>query len=95
MAPLVPSVVLVESSHGAAGPDAATNQFLGTCDIAEHLSTPSARRAARLRTVARRGSAVDAVVVTLAEPGGTVLTGDVGDIAALAAHAVDVAVEAV
>jgi hypothetical protein len=93
--PLVPSIVLVESLRGASGPDAGTTQFLKTCDVAEHLPTATARRAARLRTAARQGSAVDAVVVALAEPGGTVLTGDVGDIAALASHAVDVAVEAV
>ena len=33
------------------------------------------------------GSAVDALVVALAEPGGTVLTGDQAGIEALAAHA--------
>ena len=40
-----------------------------------------------------RGSAVDAIVVALAEPGGTVLTGDREDIEALAAHADGVIVQ--
>jgi hypothetical protein len=38
---------------------------------------------------------VDALVVALAEPGGTVITGDAEDLEALAAHARDVAVEVV
>jgi hypothetical protein len=44
---------------------------------------------------ARAGSAVDALIVAIAEPGGTVLTGDRADIEALAAHADRVAVELV
>jgi len=42
--------------------------------------------------LAGRGSAVDAVVVAGAEPGGAVLTGDVADLRALAEHAEDVEV---
>jgi hypothetical protein len=45
--------------------------------------------------VARRGSTVDAVVVALAEPGGTAVTGDVRDLSSLAARAVDVSIEAI
>ena len=45
--------------------------------------------------VERRGSAVDALVVAMAEPGGTVLTGDKADIGALAAHARQVMVEVI
>ncbi len=45
--------------------------------------------------MARRGSAVDALVVALAEPGGTVLTSDPGDLVALAQYAHDVIVEKV
>jgi uncharacterized protein YaiI (UPF0178 family) len=52
----------------------------------------TARRSARLRCLAARGSAVDAVVVANAEPGGVVITGDVKDLAALAYHAVGVEV---
>lgn len=90
--PKVPSVVLVECLEGHAGHDANENKFLKTCDITEIVSEPLARRAAQLRRLARRGSAVDALVVALAEPGGTVLTSDPHDLQALAAHAESVAV---
>lgn len=66
--PLVPSIVLVECLHGHPGRDALTNRFLKTCDIVEEMGEPLARRAALLRRQARRGSAVDALVVALAEP---------------------------
>jgi len=46
-----------------------------------------ARRAGVLRAKAKRGSAVDAVVVALAEPGATVVTSDRADLEALAARA--------
>jgi len=93
--PLVPSVVLVECLQGHAGRDALTNRFLRTCDIVEVIPEALARRAALLRRQAHRGSAVDAIVVALAEPGGTVLTSDLGDLDTLAGHADDVAVERV
>jgi hypothetical protein len=85
--PVVPSVVLVECLQGHAGRDANTNRFLRTCDVVEDVPVPLARRAAMLRTQARRGSAVDALVVALAEPGGTVLTADPADLGALATRA--------
>lgn len=91
--PVVPSVVLAESLTGDSGRDAITNRFLKTCDIDESVPLALARRAARLRGQARRGSAVDAIVVATAEPNGAVLTGDVDDLVALAAHASGVAVE--
>lgn len=91
--PVVPSVVVVESVAGHAGRDARTNRLLKACDVVEELPEPLARRAAHLRARAGRGSAVDAVVVATAEPGGTLLTADVGDLGALAAHAADVAIE--
>ena len=84
--PLVPSVVLVECLEGHAGRDAVENRFLKTCDLAETIPESLARRAALLRRRARRGSAVDALVVALAEPGGTVLTSDPHDLQALASH---------
>jgi len=93
--PLVPSVVLIECLQGHSGRDALANRFLKTCDIVEEISEPLARRAALLRKQARRGSAVDALVIALAEPGGTVLTSDLGDLGALAQHAHDVRVERV
>jgi hypothetical protein len=93
--PLVSSVVLVECLQGHAGRDAPANRFLKTCEIVEEVGEPLARRAALLRRQARRGSAVDALVVALAEPGGTVLPADVGDLAALASHAQRVKIERV
>lgn len=93
--PRVPSVVLVECLEGHAGRDATENQLLKTCDVVEDVPEGLARRAALLRRRARRGSAVDALVVATAEPGGTVLTTDPSDLEALAAHAHRVSVERV
>jgi hypothetical protein len=93
--PIVPTIVLVESLHGHAGRDANTNRLLKTCILETCVSEYLARRAAELRRRAARGSAVDAIVVALAEPGGTILTGDKADIEALAARAGDVTVEAI
>jgi len=91
--PMVPAVVLVECLQGHAGRDANENRLLKTCDVAEVVSEEHARRAALLRRLARRGSAVDALVVALAEPDGTVLTSDPDDLEALAAHAHGVIIE--
>ena len=91
--PRVPSAVLVECLQGHAVRDANANRFLKTCDVVEQLPESLARRAALLRRQARRGSAVDAIVVALAAGGGTVLTSDVGDLEALAERARGVFVE--
>jgi predicted nucleic acid-binding protein len=93
--PRVPAIVLTECLQGHAGRDANENRFLKTCEIVEAVPESLARRAALLRRLARRGSAVDALVVASAEPGGTVLTSDPGDLEALAAHADDVEIERV
>lgn len=93
--PVVPSVVLAECLTGKAGNDARVNKLLKACRIETQPTERIARRAAALRTAARRGSAVDAVVVASAEPGGTVMTGDLADITALADNAADVAVRRV
>lgn len=93
--PIVPSMVLVEPLHGDSGRDANTNRFLKTCIVEPEVSDTIARRAAKLRRLARTASAVDALVVALAEPGGTVLTGDRADLEALAAHADHVAIEVI
>jgi hypothetical protein len=90
--PVVPSVVLVECLTGKPRSDVNVNRFLKTCDIAEDLPGRLARRAASLRAQAQRGSAVDALLVAVAEPGGDVLGNDLSDLRALAAHAVDVRV---
>jgi predicted nucleic acid-binding protein len=88
--PRVPSVVLVECLQGHAGRDALENKFLKTCDITPIVSETLARRAALLRRLARRGSAIDALVVASAEPDGTVITTDPEDLEALAAHSQNV-----
>jgi len=88
-------MVLVESLYGYDRRDANTDRFLKTCIIDSPVSAKTARRGAGLRRRASAGSAVDALVVAIAEPGGTVLTGDSADIRALAGHADGVAVEVV
>jgi predicted nucleic acid-binding protein len=93
--PVVPTMVLVESLQGDPRRDANTHRFLKMCIIEPTVSESTARRAAELRRRARAGSAVDALVVAVAEHSGTVLTGDRADIEALAAHANAVAVEVV
>lgn len=92
---MVPSVVLVECLQGHAGRDVNANQLLKTCDLIERIPGSLARRAALLRRRACRGSAVDALVVVLAAPGGTVLVTDPEDLEALASHAHRVAIERV
>jgi len=68
------------------------NRFLKRCQVVDGPHETLARRAGSLRAQAGRGSAVDAVVVAMAEPGGAVLTGDLRDLKALAAYAQDVSV---
>jgi predicted nucleic acid-binding protein len=91
--PVVPSVVLVESLQGDPGRDANVNRFLKTCIVDDKIPIELARRAAHLRRLAGRGSAVDALLVAVAEPDGAVLTGDAEDLQALAAHANGVHIE--
>ena len=93
--PVVPSVVVVESVTGRAGPDANTNRLLKTCDIVTELPEQTARRAALLRFRSKHGSAVDALVIAIAEPAGRVLTSDPRDLRALAVHADHVLVETI
>ena len=93
--PVVPSAVLVECLTGHPQKDVQTNKFLKTCDISAGPSESVARRAAKLRTDAGKGSAVDAIVVAAAEPHGVVVTGDTADVTALAANAAGVTVRSV
>lgn len=90
---LVPAVVLTESLTGDHRRDFHENRLLRTCEV---LSTDEAlaRKGAALRTAVggvRRPSAVDAIVVALADVvgGATVLTGDLRDLRALARHTVN------
>jgi predicted nucleic acid-binding protein len=93
--PAVPSVVMVECLTERVSRDASVHRVLNECHIREALPAQLARRAAYLRTQARRGSAVDAIVIATAEPGGTALTADRKDFAALAEWSADVRVEMV
>jgi predicted nucleic acid-binding protein len=93
--PVVPTVVLAESTTGAARTDTNIKRFLKTCDLDPIVPAAKARRAGRLRARARRGSAVDALLVAVAEPGSTVLTSDRADLDALASYADGVDIEVV
>jgi hypothetical protein len=93
--PLIPTPVLVECLQGDSATDTVTNRFLKICDLDDVISERIARRAAALRTASGAGSAVEALVVASAESGGTVVTGDVADLTALAAQARDVGIYAV
>jgi hypothetical protein len=93
--PVVQTMVLVESLHAHAGRDANANRFLKTVMKEDTVGVELARRAAELHRRARHGSAVDALVVAVAEPNGVVLTGDEADITALAAVSNGVTVELV
>jgi hypothetical protein len=93
--PVVPTVVLTECLTGSPQRDATANSFLKGCDLRSAVPERLARRAAELRTLAHRGSAVDAILVAIAEPGDIILTSDGDDLRALAAHADDIAIEVV
>lgn len=93
--PIVPTMALIESLQGDPRRDANAHRFLKTCIVDTTVNERTARRAAELRRRARTGSAVDALVVALAEPGGTVLTGHRADLEALAAFAQNVEVEVI
>lgn len=90
-----PAVVVAETTTGRGPADSKTNQVLArlrVMDVGERL----ARRAGALRHTAQRRDVADALVVALAEQTrGVVVTGDVGDLRALAAHADGVTVEAI
>ena len=92
---MVPTVVLAESTSGRSQTDTNVNRLLSSCDIDPTVTVATARRAGALRARARRGSAVDAIVVALAEPGATIITSDRGDLEALAAYADHVEIEVV
>lgn len=90
---LVPSAVLTEALTGDQRRDFHENRLLRTCEI-RAVDEALARRGAALRTAvdaARMPSAVDAIVVALADEvgGASVLTGDLRDLRALARHAIN------
>ncbi len=94
--PVVPTAVLVESLTGQGPRDARVNRLLRTCEVVD-LDAVTARRAAALRTRARAGSAVDAIVVATAEAEASelVITGDFEDLSRLARYAPVVAIMAI
>ncbi len=90
---LVPAPVLVEALTGDRDADRPVEELVACCDVVEQVGGDTARRGAWLRTAANRGTAVDALVVALAEPGGTVLVHHRPTIEALALFANGVFVE--
>lgn len=90
---VVPSAVLIECRTGDARRDSTVDQLLKRIKVDERLSNGLARTASALRSAARRGSAVDALVVAYAYPDGRVLTGDLVDLRALAQYAKGVVIE--
>lgn len=87
---IVPCVVLTEALTGNHRRDYHENRLLRTCDV-RPVDEVVARAAATLRTRVvgrRRPSAVDAIVVAVADDAGgaTVLSSDPGDLRALAGH---------
>lgn len=93
--PVIPTIVIAECLTGSPTRDARTNQFIKLYRRDPIIPERIARRAAELRTKAGKGSAVDALLVALAEPQGIVLTTDKEDISALAANAHGVSVTAI
>lgn len=87
--PLVPSVALTEALTGDHRRDFHENRVLRLCDVVP-VDEALARAAAVLRTRAasRGASAVDAIVVALADRSGgaVVLSGDPADLRSLAEH---------
>lgn len=90
----VPAPVLIECLTGQPGRDAPANRLLKSCAVVTELPQALARRCAQLRTQAPQSSAVDAIVIGVAEPAGVVFTSDPHDLTALAAAATGVAVRA-
>jgi predicted nucleic acid-binding protein len=87
---IVPSVILTEALTGDHRRDYHENRILRTCDV-RAVDEDLARHGAALRTAAaaaRVASAVDAIVVALADTvgGAIVLTSDPRDLQALARH---------
>jgi hypothetical protein len=93
--PLVPSPVFIECLTGQPGRDASANRLLRMCNVGDRVPEVLVRRAAALRFAARRGCAIDALVVASAEPDGVVFTSDLADLRALAAYSRGVKIERV
>lgn len=92
---VVPSAVLIECRRGDPRRDVPIDRLLKRISVDEQLPGELARSASALRTAARKGSAVDALVVAYANPGGRVITGDLKDLRVLAEHARNVVIEGI
>ena len=92
---VVPSAVLVECRTGDVRRDTAVDRLIKRLSIDERLPKGLTRKASALRTAARRGSVVDALVIAYADPGGRVITGDLKDLKALAQYAENVVIEGI
>ncbi len=90
--PIVPTIVLAECMSGRQGTDALVYKFLKMCETQDALPREVAQRAGDLRTRAKTGSVVDAVLVAMAEPGSTILAADLKDLDRLAIHALQVTI---
>jgi predicted nucleic acid-binding protein len=94
--PVAATVACVEALTGYGSRDALTHRLLNACEVVDEVDMRTARQAAGLRSAAKRGSAIDALVVALASRRhAVVLTSDPDDLRALAEYAPDVAVLAV
>jgi hypothetical protein len=98
----VPTPVLVESTTGDGGRDAEVNRILGVLErAAQVLGAPdeaTARRAGRLRYIARSDDGIDALVAAAAIGDGSpavLLTSDPDDLERLLQHAPRVRVRAI
>ncbi len=89
----VAAPVLVEALTGDVATDDAVEALLRCCHILDSIAPAVAHRAAWLRTAANRGTATDALIVALAEPGGAVLVAQRPTIEAMALYADGVFVE--
>ena len=90
--PVVHTVVLSECVSGRARDDVPADRLIKICQVLDRLPERVARRAGELRTKSQRGSAVDAILVALAEPDGAVMTNDLKDFEALASNAQNVTI---
>lgn len=98
----VPTPVLVESTTGDGGRDAEVNRILGVLERAAHVLQPpdesTARRAGRLRYLARSDDGIDALVAAEAVGDGSsavVLTSDPDDLERLLQREPQVSVQSV
>jgi len=94
---LVPAVVVAETVRGDGPRDAPVNRVINAVDAVTGTDEPAARIAGRLLGQARSKSTIDALVVAaaIANGGGRIVTGDVGDLRTLSQGSPEVIVHAI